>query len=147
MFAPETLGQNPAMNNPYSPPKAQVADISAEADNNSGGGRDIVPPDGVKGWSWGAFFWNWLWALFNRTWVGLLALVPYVGFAVAIYLGVKGRELAWRNKRWDSLEHFNSVQRRWSLWSLVFLAIALVGIVAAIAIPAYAEYQKRAAGL
>jgi hypothetical protein len=136
------------MNNPYSPPKATVADISdSSSGNNSGGGRGIVLPPGVKGWSWGAFWWNWLWAIFNRTWIGLLALIPYAGFIVAIYLGVKGRELAWRNKRWDSLEHFNRVQRRWSLWSLVVIIIAVIGIVAAIAIPAYSEYQQRASGL
>ncbi len=66
---------------------------------------------------------------------------------MAIYLGVKGRELAWRNKRWDSLEHFNRVQRRWSIWSLVMFLFAMLGIVAAIVIPAYSEYQRRAAGL
>jgi hypothetical protein len=135
------------MNNPYSPPKAAVADIADDSVNNSGGGRGVIPPDGVRGWSWGAFFLNWIWAIGNRTWIGLLAIIPYVGFIMAIYLGMKGRELAWRNKRWDSLEHFNRVQRRWSLWSLVLILIALLGIVAAIVIPAYAEYQRRAAGL
>ncbi len=136
------------MSNPYSPPKAAVSDIVGSSDeNNSGGGRGIIPPDGVKGWSWGAFWWNWIWAIFNRTWVGLLALIPYVGVIMAIYLGVKGRELAWRNKRWDSLEHFNRVQRRWSIWSLVMFLFAMLGIVAAIVIPAYSEYQRRAAGL
>jgi hypothetical protein len=34
--------------------------------------------------------------------IGLLALVPYAGFVVAVYLGFKGRELAWRAKRWSS---------------------------------------------
>ena len=24
-------------------------------------------PDGVKGWSWGAFFLNWIWAIGNRS--------------------------------------------------------------------------------
>ena len=95
--------------NPYQTPKAHVAD-QIEGDNNSGGGPGITPPEGIKGWSWGAFFWNWIWSIFNRTWIGLLALIPYVGIVVAIYLGVKGRELAWRNRRWDSVEHFNKVQ-------------------------------------
>src|SRR5262245_14023322 len=105
--------------NPYSPPKAHVEDISLDAENNSGGGRDVIPPEGVRGWSWGAFFWTWIWSLFNRTWIGLLALVPYVGFIFMFYLGFKGRELAWRNKRWESLEHFNRVQRAWSKWGTI----------------------------
>jgi hypothetical protein len=131
--------------NPYQPPAAAVADVFADGANNSGGGSAIEVPPGIKGWSWGAFFWSWIWAPFNRTWIGLLALVPYIGLIVAIYLGVKGRELAWRNKRWDSLEQFNRVQRSWSKWALIiFVGLFLIGILAAIAIPAYQQYVMRA---
>ncbi len=133
--------------NPYSPPAAFVQDIQTDVENNSGGGSLITPPPGVKGWSWGAFFWNWIWAIFNRTWIGLLAFVPYIGIIVVFYLGFKGRELAWRNKRWDSLEHFQRVQRAWSKWALIlFVGVFLIGILAAIAIPAYQGYVLRAKG-
>lgn len=133
------------MDNPYQPPKSVVADISDPSENNSGGGSAIELPAGVKGWSWGAFLWNWIWAPFNRTWFGLLALVPYVGVLVVFYLGFKGRELAWRNKRWDSLEHFNRVQRSWSKWGLILIVGAMgIGILAAIALPAYQQYTVRA---
>jgi hypothetical protein len=101
-------------------------------------------PDGIKGWSWGAFFLNWIWAIGNRTWVGLLALIPYVGFVVAIWLGVKGREMAWKNKQWDSVEHFNRVQRRWSIWGVVLGLLPLLAILFAVAIPAYQSYVERA---
>lgn len=130
------------MNNPFTPPSAQVDDL-ALAENNSGGGSAIIPPPGVKGWSWGAFLLNWIWAVSNRTWVGLLALVPYVGLVMSFYLGFKGRELAWRNKRWESLEHFNHVQRRWSIWACVLIfGVAGIGILAAIAIPAFVRYTQ-----
>jgi hypothetical protein len=76
-----------------------------------------------------------------------VALIPYVGFLVAVYLGVKGRELAWRNKRWESLEHFNQVQRRWSVWgAIIVIGAFTLGIVAAIAIPAYQQYLHRHGG-
>ena len=124
------------MENPYQAPKSVVADVSDASENNSGGGSGITPPEGVRGWSWGAFILSWIWAIGNSTWIGLLALLPYIGFIVAIYLGIKGRELAWRNKRWDSLEHFNRVQRSWSKWSLILIVGAmLLGIIAAIVIP------------
>lgn len=101
-------------------------------------------PEGVKGWSWGAFLLSWIWALGNRTWIGLLALVPYVGFFVAIWLGVKGREMAWKNAEWDSVEHFNRVQRLWSVWAVILIfGIGGLGIVAAVAIPAYQDYTVR----
>lgn len=134
------------MHNPYTPPSANL-ELSGSDENNSGEGSNIVPPPGVKGWSWGAFLLNWIWAVFNKTWIGLLCLVPYVGFVFSFYLGFKGRELAWRNKRWDSLEHFNRVQKKWSVWSLVLiLGVAGLGILAAIAIPAYQQYVTQARG-
>lgn len=83
---------------------------------------DDIPP-GIKGWSWGAFLWNWIWAIFNNTWIGLLALIPGVNLVMIFVLGAKGREWAWKNKKWDSVEHFNRVQRNWSLWG-IWLAIA-----------------------
>jgi hypothetical protein len=136
------------MENPYQPPKATLSEVSGPGENNSGGGKSIELPPGVKGWSWGAFLWNWLWSIFNKTWIGLLAILPYVGFIVAIYLGVKGRELAWRNKRWESLEHFNRVQRSWSKWGVIIVVgVALIGIIAAIAIPAYQQYMIRSRGV
>jgi hypothetical protein len=135
------------MANPYQPPKAQVADVLPDAENNSGGGSSIMVPMGIKGWSWGAFLWNWIWAIFNRTWIGLLAVVPYLGIIMVFYLGFKGRELAWRNKRWESIEHFNRVQRSWSKWGVIlFLGAALIGILAGIAIPAYQDYLRARGG-
>jgi hypothetical protein len=132
------------MENPYTAPKSQPRSAD-EFLNTSGMGRDAVIPDGIKGWSWGAFLLNWIWAGFNKTYVGLLALFPYIGFIVALVLGFKGREWAWRNKRWDSVDHFNAVQRRWSLWG-VFLVVGVVGlgILAAIALPAYQDYVRAA---
>lgn len=94
-------------------------------------------PDGVKGWSWGAFLLNWIWGIGNSVWIALLCLVPYVGLIMAIVLGVKGREWAWKAKKWDSLEHFNRVQRSWSKWGVIVCLIGfVVGIVVAIAMPA-----------
>lgn len=93
-------------------------------------------PDGVKGWSWGAFFLNGIWAIGNRTWIGLLAFVPYVGFLVSFWLGFKGREMAWKNRQWDSLEHFNRVQRRWSQWGIgVMAAFLVLGVLAGLWMP------------
>jgi len=129
------------MNNIYSSPESKLT----QSENTSGMGKNAEIPDGIKGWSWGAFMFNWIWALGNRTWIGLLALVPYVGFIMVIILGIKGREWAWRNNKWDSVEHFQRVQRKWSLWSLLFVGIAILGIVAAVAIPAYHDYSIRAA--
>ena len=128
------------MNNPYSPPQSNL-ELDTTEENNSGGGDYIEPPPDVPGWSWGAFFLGWIWAVFNKVWIGLLCFIPYVGWVMHIYLGFKGRELAWRNKEWKSVDHFNDVQKRWSFWGTVVLFGSLVlGIVAAVTVPAYRHY-------
>ena len=124
--------------NPYQPPQSDLKDLMV-GENTSGMGANAVIPEGVSGWSWGAFLLNWIWAIGNKTYIGLLAFIPYLGLICAIYLGVKGRELAWRNKRWDDLEHFNRVQHRWSAWGVGLLLVpAAIGILAAILIPMFA---------
>lgn len=134
------------MGSPYTAPQARL-DVPGDFVNSSGSGKDAALPDGVKGWSWGAFLLNWIWAIPNRTYIGLLAIVPYVGFVVAIVLGVKGREWAWRNKRWDSLEHFNRVQKRWSIWGVIgIVGIVALGIMAALLVPAMVDSTRTANG-
>jgi len=116
------------MENPYQTPESDSL-YYFTSDNTSGMGKDALLPYGVSGWSWGAFMFNWIWAIFNKTYIGLLALVPYFGFIVSFWLGMSGREMAWRNKRWDSLEHFNLVQRKWSLAALyIFVGLFVLGL-------------------
>jgi hypothetical protein len=123
----------------YETPKSNLVD---QQKNNSGEGKGTIPPEGIKGWSWGGFFLNWIWAIGNKTWIGLFALVPYAGIIMAIILGFKGREWAWQNKRWESVEHFHTVQKRWSFWAVILFAIPVIGILAAIIIPNIAAYRQ-----
>lgn len=127
--------------NPYA---ASSAELDEGGGNTSGMGKLYSVPDGVEGWSWGAFGLNWIWSIGNKTWIGLLALIPLVGFVVAIILGINGRKWAWQNTRWDSVEHFNRVQKRWSIWAVCLMLIPLIGILAAIALPAYQDYTTKA---
>jgi heme/copper-type cytochrome/quinol oxidase subunit 2 len=97
-------------------------------ENTSGQGKQAVLPSELSGWSWnwGAFMMNWLWGIFNKTYIALLILVPIVGLVMPFVLGFKGNAWAWRNKRWDSLEHFRRVQRKWAIWGVIVLIVALV---------------------
>lgn len=83
-------------------------------------------PDGIKGWSWGAFWLNCIWAIFNKTWIGLLALIPLVNLVMMVILGLKGREWAWKNGTWSSIEHFNRVQKKWSLAAWIVVAASFI---------------------
>jgi hypothetical protein len=75
----------------------------------------------------------------------LLTLIPYVGLVVPFVLGAKGSQWAWRKKRWDSVEDFRRVQRKWAYWGAgVWAFILVVGIGGAIAIPKFTETRERA---
>lgn len=100
--------------------------------NSSGmGERTIVPEEIAKEFNWGAFLGTWIWGLGNKTYITLLVfvagLIPFVGFianfALAIWFGVKGNEWAWRNKRFDSINHFNQYQR---MWAVISIAISVL---------------------
>jgi hypothetical protein len=95
-------------------------------ENTSGQGRISTVPPEIRGWNWGAFFLNFIWAIGNRTWIGLLALAPYIGIVMAIVLGIKGNEWAWKNKRWKSIDHFKRVQKRWSIWGVCLIILPVV---------------------
>jgi hypothetical protein len=79
--------------------------------------RDI--PADIDRWNWGAFLLNWIWGVGNNTFIALLTLVPFVGLVMPFVLGAKGSRWAWRNGRWDSVEHFKRVQRQWAKWGVV----------------------------
>jgi hypothetical protein len=107
----------------------------AESYVSGRGEASTVPPE-LKRWNWGAFLLNWVWALAHGVWFGLFALIPGVSFVVALVLGSKGNELAWRKREWESVESFQRTQRTWSHWGLVIWAVGVVlSVVVAVVAP------------
>ncbi len=88
-----------------------------------------LPPE-LRGFNWGAFFLNWIWGLFNNVFAALLTFVPIIGWIMPFVLGFKGNAWAWRNKRWESVEHFKRVQKRWAIAGAIvfFGSFALAGV-------------------
>jgi hypothetical protein len=78
-------------------------------------------PAEINRWNWGAFLLNWIWGIGNQTYIALLVFIPIFGLIWMFVLGAKGSAWAWRNGRWDSVEHFRRVQRLWAIWSFVIL--------------------------
>ena len=67
------------------------------------------------------------------------ALIFIGGLALRIWFGLKGNQWAWQNKKWNSTEHFNSVQKTWAIATCVVVFVVgflYVGVVAAMTIPA-----------
>jgi len=102
--------------------------------NTSGqGALSVVPPE-IKKWNWGALLLHWIWGLGNKVYIMLFAIIPYVGLIMAIIGGAKGSEWAWKYKRWENVEHFKRVQKKWAWWGLgIWIAIIFFGILGTIA--------------
>jgi hypothetical protein len=110
-------------------------------------------PAEIDRWNWGAFLFHFIWGLRNNSYITLLvivrlcsaessttptalkgdvvtrALAYLCSFVILIMLFVfvwKGNAWAWRNKRWDSVEHFKGVQRWWAKWGAIIWIFALV---------------------
>ncbi|MBE9076394.1 tetratricopeptide repeat protein [Romeria aff. gracilis LEGE 07310] len=94
-----------------------------------------VVPDEIRGWNWGAFLLSGIWCLPNQVWIGLLSWVPPASFVMPFVLGAKGNEMAWKSRRWKSVDAFKSHQKGWTIAGLVtsgsaffiFFIIALNG--------------------
>ncbi|MDR7335796.1 cytochrome c oxidase assembly factor Coa1 family protein [Roseateles asaccharophilus] len=107
-------------------------DIDVNSSNTSGQGLASQVPPEIRRWNWGAFLLNWIWGIGNNVLLALLVFVPFFGFIWMFVVGARGNEWAWRNKRWDSVAHFQATQRRWARWGVVvcvaFIALACLGV-------------------
>lgn len=88
-------------------------------------------PSEARRWNWGAFFLTWIWGIGNNVMISFLCLVPFLNLVMPIILGVKGGEWAWQKKRWNSVEHFQRVQRIWAWVGFVTFLLTLVIMVIA----------------
>ena len=81
----------------------------------------------LEKFNWGALFGGWIWGVCHKVWWSLfiipLSLIPHLGIVFniifSLILGFNGNKLAWKNKKWESIEQFNEVQRRWVIISIV----------------------------
>lgn len=108
----------PPMYTPEYPNYAYQDDLNFLLKNDSGTGISATLPPQIKGFNWGAFFIPFWWSLSMRFFLGLLCIVPYVGIIMHFLLGFMGNEWAWQNRRWNSIDQFNKVQKIWMYWGL-----------------------------
>ncbi len=96
--------------------------------NTSGQGSSAPVPKEIKGWNWGAFLLTWIWGLFHHVWLSFLVFIPYVGFVIAIILGIKGAEWAWQAQRYGSIEEFKRRERKWTRAALIIILVIIIPI-------------------
>ncbi|MBD1936165.1 protein kinase [Microcoleus sp. FACHB-68] len=107
------------------------------ASNNSGQGglfdSSMEVPQEILGWNWGAFLLPGFWFITNQVWIGALAWldISIITFGLAlptmaIILGLKGNEWAWKSRRWHSIAAFKAHQRAWAVGGFIFWGIMLL---------------------
>jgi hypothetical protein len=108
--------------------------MSEEFVNTSGNGQAAVLPEELKGYNWGALLLSWIWGIGNKTYITLLsflvAFIPFIGGLAAlgmnIWFGFKGNEWAWQNKHFESIEHFKSNQKKWTIAGIIVMIVSII---------------------
>ncbi len=109
---------------------------------NPGPNYDIVPHN-INHFNWGAFFFNWIWAVCHGIWwpilinvgVGIILIleVPILtiianiaSLSFWIWFGFAANALAWKKKHWKSTVECMNSEKKWNKASIWFLVILLV---------------------
>ena len=108
--------------------------MSEEFINTSGNGQAAVLPEELKGYNWGALLLSWIWGIGNKAYITLLsflvAFIPFIGCLAAlgmnIWFGFKGNEWAWQNKHFESVEHFKSNQKKWTIAGIIVTIVSII---------------------
>lgn len=99
-------------------------------------------------WNWGAFYFGWLWGAFHKVYMALIQLLlillpivfrllginPLIGLtissigmlAIAVWLGIKGTQMAWDKKAWRSIDHMKQSRHNWNIAALICFLVSLV---------------------
>lgn len=110
--------------------------------SGAGYGDSSIMPDEARGLCWGGFFMPWIWGTFNGVKISFLALPAFrlvrrfipgwilisLSVLMSLFMLVRGRELAWQNRDWDSAEHFNRVQRYWTMAGVAMATVLTVAV-------------------
>lgn len=107
-------------------------------------------PKNLKSFNWGAFLMPNIWGFGNGypiTSICLILLwlnfifsprgsfeyftISTIGYFIVdlfftFYWGFKGNRLSWKRKDWDSVDDFESAQRKWAIAGVIFVAISFV---------------------
>ena len=140
-YSPETLSTPQNNNIPTDNYNQNLPNQELENNNNSVVYTPYYVPDEIKGWNWGAFFWNWVWLVPVNTTLAIImcfANMVTCGLStliLAFYLGIKGNEMAWEKRQYKSIEEFKEEQKKWTISGLLCIFLPFViGVITFISI-------------
>ncbi len=137
--------------NPYAMPMTPGGVMGYSMPVNTSGTDGELPPEiAAMKWNWGAFALTWMWLSANnytKAAIGMIVfdlvfggmqyvmmfehigvvngLLVILHLVVTIVIGRKGNQIAWRHKRFDSVQAFISAQRTWMILGCICTVIFL----------------------
>lgn len=98
--------------------------------NTSGMGEGYPVPPEASGWTFAGFVPFGLFSFNNgnSTWGLIGLLLWFFGFSIVywIYIGITGRENAWRNRRFASRQEYMDTMRAWNNWGIGLLVASIL---------------------
>lgn len=88
-----------------------------------------VFPQELKTWNWGAFMFNILWGIGNKSYLPLLCFIPIFNIIWIFVCGAKGNEWAWKNGNYSSVDEFKKVQATWNRAGFASFILSIVVVV------------------
>lgn len=96
-------------------------ELKFHVSSSKGKAKNSKIPTEIKGWNWGAAGFSWIWGMKYNVSIALLDLIFPLMLFGWIVLGKKGNEWAWRAGQWKSVSAFQTAQKKWAIWGLLFL--------------------------
>ena len=90
---------------------------------------DTTVPLEIRRWNWGAFMFNFIWGIGNKTYLPLFVLIPFFNIVWVFVCGAKGNEWAWKAGEYKSVDEFNLVQSTWNRAGLVAFIVDAVAVI------------------
>ena len=155
MQSNEGYGRPTQMYNPLpaNQPHPDFSELPNQQNHNNYRNQDVrfEVNHAKSSWNWGAFLLGWIWAvghgiiwplfaiiglalflivlpiIFPPIMIVTISIYNLLVFALSIYLGAKGSCLAWENGCFESVEHFKTRERKWTIAGLVIYGILFLG--------------------
>lgn len=88
-------------------------------------------PQEIKHWNWGAFMFNIMWGIGNKSYLPLLCFIPYFNIIWMFVCGAKGNEWAWKSNNYgpEDVEKFLAIQDTWNRGGIAKFIIGIASFV------------------
>ena len=91
-------------------------------------------PKSLHKWNWGAFMFNMIWGIGNKSYLTFLCLVPFLNIVWVFVCGAKGNQWAWDSGCFKTADEFDAAQATWNRAGIASFILYVFFIVVYIAI-------------